>query len=530
MSSSASITVLLPGSAESWAAFLERMGGTSGEMLIILSGRDEELESQDDVRRQFLKSCTIFRDRLRIATKQQRLSTEARERGFRVLDRTRHVRLFLADHPQLPEALRAFSPHLWQQQLKTRLQRMGLLSVPKLRIGLLVGLSFLLFLFVLFRLLPSADISIKSRQEPVSQTINILLVQSGAVVEGFHRVRTMPLVPLIVHLERELTSNAISKEFIGTSAHVVMTVVNASTQPYSLRKGTRVTNQAGMIFRLQDQVVNLAPGGQATVPAKAEDQDLYGEIIGERGNIPAGLKWEIPGLSPEERKVIYAENKLPAAGGTTAYRSVLRKEDLELARQRLEQQMVAGAKELIEEERVKRNAQDPHRQLSILSYPELTRAYFSGASLPTELLGQQVSSFTIAEKLSYRVSAYDASAIVDFLSGELRAHVREGKELMEDSLSRDRLDVRVIGYDDDLAWVKLTVELVGKDRYILDTLTPAGALFAKRMREKVAGLSRDEALRIVKNMPEIEDAKISIWPPWQSRMPAIPSNISITTE
>ena len=50
----------------------------------------------------------------------------------------------------------------------------------------------------------------------------------------------------------------------------------------------------------------------------------------------------------------------------------------------------------------------------------------------------------------------------------------------------------------------------------------AAAIFAAQR-----GLPKEEALRIVKNMPEVDDVEISIWPPWSGTVPPIPSHISI---
>src|SRR3989338_2870261 len=105
----------------------------------------------------------------------------------------------------LPEALRAFSPHVWQQQIRSRLQSMGLLSVPKLRIWFLTGISAMLFFFVLFWLLPSAQIRVWPREDTVSQTANVWLVQSGSTVEVPTRVRTMELRPIRVEVTRSFT-------------------------------------------------------------------------------------------------------------------------------------------------------------------------------------------------------------------------------------------------------------------------------------------------------------------------------------
>jgi len=37
----------------------------------------------------------------------------------------------------------------------------------------------------------------------------------------------------------------------------------------------------------------------------------------------------------------------------------------------------------------------------------------------------------------------------------------------------------------------------------------------------------EEALRIVKNLPEVDQVEISIWPPWSPKLPPIPTHIYI---
>ena len=113
------------------------------------------------------------------------------------------------------------------------------------------------------------------------------------------------------------------------------------------------------------------------------------------------------------------------------------------------------------------------------------------------------------------------------LSKELRTHVGEGRRILEDSLTLDRLVAHVIDYEDDFSWIKLTVDLTGSQQYILDPLSPTGALFAKKVREGVKGLSKEEAQRIVDNLPEVKKADVSVWPPWSGTLPSIASHIII---
>ncbi len=173
------ISVIFPQGEESWSALADRLRETEGEMLLILSGREHELLANPDARKQFIAHCKKVNQRLRVATKHPGITAEMRSSGIRVLDRTKFVRSILHNHPKQSEALRSFSPQLWRQQLKSNLQRMGLLSVPKLRIFSLLFLSMILFYVVGFKLLPSAEIRVRPRQEPVSQTVNIFLVQTG---------------------------------------------------------------------------------------------------------------------------------------------------------------------------------------------------------------------------------------------------------------------------------------------------------------------------------------------------------------
>ncbi|PIP65586.1 hypothetical protein COU77_01245 [Candidatus Peregrinibacteria bacterium CG10_big_fil_rev_8_21_14_0_10_49_16] len=408
----------------------------------------------------------------------------------------------------------------------TLLQSVTKLSIPRLRIFFLCGLSFFLFLFVTFHLLPSAEIRVWPREDSISQTTNIFLVQSGALAEVPPRVRVMPLIPIEVTAHQAMTFDHISKKFIGTSASLTMSIVNDASEEYALRKGTRFVNQAGAIFRTQEAVF-VPSQSHIPVAAVAEDLDMYQEIIGDRGNVPAGLKWTIPGLSPAEQKLVYGVNATEGTGGVTSYVTVLQEEDLESAKRVLQQDLLAMAKQLVEEERLLRNTHFQGKHFDILYYDELTRMTFGEFQLPREFLGEEVRSIPIEGEMTYTVFAYDAQEILDLLQEELLSHVQPGKELLADTLSLDRLVVHVIDYEDDLSWIKLTVDLSSKERYVLDPFSPLGVQFGKRVREEVIGLSKDDALRIVSNMPEVQKTEITLWPPWSASLSAIPSHITI---
>jgi hypothetical protein len=283
-----------------------------------------------------------------------------------------------------------------------------------------------------------------------------------------------------------------------------------------------------MVFRIQ-RFAEVAGGGTETVPAVADEIDTYGEIIGERGNVPAGVRWEIPGLSEEERKSIYAENRAFAQGGATAYKNALQKSDLDIARKRLEQQLLAEAKKEVEERMQSLNL-TAGMTLRLLNNDQLVKATYTGFILPLDQLNQPVSSIMVEGGLEFRMLVYDAQRVLDLISGELIARIPPEKKLLSDTVSLKQLDVRIFDYADDLSWLKATAELSATEQYVLDPLTPSGARFARTVREKITGMTVSEAVRFVKNLPEVEKVKIRMWPPWSAVLPSIPSNISIVTQ
>lgn len=513
---------------ESWSSFARRIRDTKGDLIVILSSADNAVLLQEEERKQFVEDIAKVRYRVKLATKEPAVIAEARRAGLRVFDKTRKLRKALTGNPKMAEALRFFSPSLWRQQWRSKLQSAGLLSVPKMRIWILVGLSVGLFGFVVFRLLPSADVRVWARADLVSQTMNITLVASGSGIKPPAHVRTLPLVKIRVTVRKSITFEDISPEFTGTDASVTMTVYNSSREQYSFRKGTRLTNQAGMVFRIQDAIF-VPANDKVTVKAVADHLDLYDEVIGKRGNVPAGLQWEFPGLSPDERKLVYAKNLVAATGGATNYRTVLQKRDLETAEKRLRQELLVSAKQLVEEERQLMSATG-EKKIELLAKDDVIAMTYTGFVLPTQFLGQPVLSVPVEGGLTYTMPAYDVNLVHETFSKELQAHTGEGKQLLPESIHVDPSRIIIIEYDDNFAWIKITADILGTEQYELDPLSPVGSRFGKKLRESIVGLSVHDAVRILRNFPEIDKVDIRLWPPWNGYLPAIPSNISISPQ
>ena len=528
------LTVVLPKKNESIVALIERVEQKrkewDGFVLLVLFDRENDLENRIEEREMLLDYCAKERKSVYIASKDKKIIKYAVNRRIRIFKNHSSIRTLLNQHESSQEALALFAPEVWQKGVRSRLQSMGLLSLPRTRIWIIAVCCILVFLTTFFYLLPSSEVRVWPSKNPITQTANIILVRPNTEVDIPERIRTMELIPFTVTATLELTFDDISKQFIGTSAEVPITVVNNADEQYSFRKGTRFVNQAGMVFRLASGVI-IEPFGKSTVLAIADDLDVYGQIIGERGNVPPALKWEIPGISPEERKIVYGENNIAGTGGTTLYRSVLQQRDLNIARKQIERELLVEAKRLLKKKRDVFNSAHSEQTIELLDRTRyentLTEIEYRDFKLAKEFIGSEVESVPIAGTIVYTVFGFEKQYARDLLLSEMEQHIGTNKRLIANQLTLDQLNYFVISYDDNLAWVKITADLSGTEEFILDPFTPSGSAFAAKVRQAISGLKKDEALRIVKNFPEVDRVEITLWPFWAGAVPSIASHIVV---
>ncbi len=531
-------TLLIAPEQPTSSSLLGSVRRIAGPVMLVVSPDGFDQLSTEHLTQFFREAKALNVDRtLTVATKDPRVRELAKKYGWEAVQTLKQLRPLLKDDKSQAEAVRAFSPVSWRQDIRSRLQSVGLLTLPKVRIWSLLVVSAVVFLFVFFRLLPSAQVNIWPNQESSTFTTNVYLQASGAVLPvPDDRVRVLPLELLTVRISRTITYDQVSKNFTGNNAKMTVTVFNNSGEQFSLRKGTRLVNQAGMRFRLQDDVI-LPMKSKQDVRAEADSLDQFGEVVGARGNVPAGVKWDFPGLSEKDRADVFARNEKPATGGNTSYVSMLSKEDLYGTKQRpggaklrLEQELLTVAKQQVEEERIGRN-KIFGTHLIQLQREELTKVVYKDFQLSDQFIGQPVASIPAQGSIEYTVILYDENELLNLLKSEVLERVGADKTIVTGSLTKDNMEVSVIApWDDDFKWVKITADLTYTERYVINPITPSGARFGKYIRDNVAGKTVSEAYRIIRNLPEVDKVDINVWPPWAFQLPAIGTNIAITEQ
>lgn len=514
---------------ESWEALAERIRTGVSHVLVLTPQEADELAGDAEQLKALMALLQPQKEHLWIAVREPQVAAAAQAHDLRVITTLKHLKELLDGDEQLEEALRLFWPSAWQQQLRSRLQTMGLLSLPKARIWFLVGLSLVLFWFVVFRLLPSAEVRIRPRRETVSQTMNIYLVQSGATMQVPLAAKKVFLYPVTITVHTSMTYQEITPEFTGTRAHVPMTVVNESDETVTVREGSRLSATGGIVFRLTEPVI-VRPKSRTTVQAVAEDLDLYGKIIGSRGNVPEGLRWEFTALGEADRRTLYGRNLREGRNGTTASITRLKESDLDNARKKMEATLRQLAQEKLADRIAAMNAETPRSDWRTFSEEKLVQIAYHDEKMPRDQLGKEVTQVPVGLSMTLVVQAYDASNVLELVRRDIASHIEEDKVLLQESVDVNRLSVLPIHIDPSRTWVKVTADLSATEEYLLDQLTPVGAKFARRVREAIVGKSYDEAVRVIRNMPEVERVTVSLWPPWSRRVTSISGNIRIVQE
>jgi hypothetical protein len=519
------IVVTFPMEGESWGQFIERLQQCKKELLVIISGGKEvSLLEQEKQCQRCLQFLAQRNKKTYLATTNSTLQHLAKARSIPVIGTSKKLKSILKQHPQYNEALREFVPHVWRQHLRSRLQSMGLLSLPKIRIWVLLSVCVFAFLFTVFELLPSATIYIQPKQQSLVQTTNIFLVQSGAVTVPHGQVRAIDLLPIKAKITKTITFTDISRESLGQRSTTTMKVYNNAEESFSLRKDSRLLNADGIIFRIQESILVPAKG-TIEVAAEAADEDLYKVMIGVRGNVPALQRFDFMGLSATEKTLVYAENITPGVGGSTNHRLVYKPEDIVLAEKILQQALLSDANQQIDEEIEALNALQGDAYTR-LYYDELRAIHFSDFDLSKQFLQQSLASVPITGTIEYTAYAYNKTLVLDTLIEEVKTHIESGKELIASSLHEDLLTTHVMEYADDLSWIKLTVDLSASQQAVLDPLTKSGIEFSNRVRDLIVGKSIEDARKIINNLPEVEKVTIDMWPPWTQTLPDIAYNIT----
>ena len=360
--------------------------------------------------------------------------------------------------------------------------------------------SFLVFTIVLlgivaYVVLPKALIVITPEELIFENTIEFSV---GPLVEG-NDVAGLSLV-VDIAIEQTFDSTGEKESTENISGNVTLINNHSSSQP--LIRTTRLLSTDGTILKL-DKAVTLEPGERLDVPVYLDqDQNPVSEL-------PVG-RLSIPGLWEGLQDNIYGEITTPLLGETSLQR-VVQTDDITFAQNTLKAKAKAEAeKELIS---IFNNQQEVPIEMTEAWELQGVEALDVAWDFPNDLIGSAREAFVINGTITFKGVFYNGSDIDKIIEEQLNQEtdytenmVIHEKELVFTTTEEESSTVHT-------ATVKGS-ELGIRDAEELDIYT-------------LNGLTKAEAVSILKRDPGIKDVKIELTPFWVKNIPSKKADIVI---
>jgi hypothetical protein len=402
-----------------------------------------------------------------------------------------------------------------------------------------------LFLAISYIALPSATIKIRPASNIIEKTTNMVLLSKDQkrLLHGPERAHAITTFPVETIIERTEIFPATGNIFTGANAKGEIKIFNERLKPWVLVEGTRFQTEEGIVYRMNEKV--KVPGatygmirdeegrlikdkvpGTLLVNVEADQEDVEGKIVGERGNIETGRSLILPALDPTSQKVLYAEANEDFTGGVTETYTVLTEEDLGTAADKIKEHIY----ETVEEEFkifVERQNMDKGLSLKLLDDEDFIQFHILELNMPREELNKPLISFEAEAKMLVKGIAYDEEEFYRVLENELKSKVHPEKKLV--AVDRNSMTYRVVTSDSirgDLDRIKLAVTIKGIEEYDLSTNTEKGYALIDQIKENTLGKNKDEARYFIQNLQEVNNVEIRVWPFWSNTIPALDSNIT----
>jgi hypothetical protein len=408
----------------------------------------------------------------------------------------------------------------------------------KLLFGLIVA-AITLLVFIIYIAVPSATIYITPRADPISKVVNINLInkENSVPTNSINPIaHKIPTEFLEFELEREIRIGATGQNFSGTNATGFITIFNRSPRdkfiiPSRFLSNNRIIFHTKKVLTIP-KAINDVPGSIIAEVQACETDDqkcdcintpeaCHGNFVGERGNIAPSffVLPAIPSLSPE---LYWAESTETFSGGLTRIEKFITQTDLEQAKETVIPELKKIAKAEIEKILAQKN-QINAKNFVLLEKSRLLEVKILDLIVPSDLAGKKQDDFKIKVRAKVRGVAYEENDLRILLFKQLETKVHPEKILQK--VNFEAVAIRVEEFDWDLQQIKLAVTIEGIEEFDLAEKNLAGSRLIKKIRERILGKNVVKAENYIRNLPEVQNAAISLWPFWARVVPELKENI-----
>lgn len=406
-----------------------------------------------------------------------------------------------------------------------------LIAPNKRALFTLVAVSVVLLLAISYIALPGATLVLTPKSNVIEVPKNVILadVDKNRAELDVRPANTIPSYKITTQIDKVFTFPATGKDAQGgKSSSGKVKIQNTSNNDWPLIPKTRFQTADGLVFRI-DKQVSVPAGtvdkpGELEVTVVADAVDAFGQPVGEKGNLKAGVKFFLPALSAENQKKIFASSTTDFGGGVTNIVKFISKDDLAAAKAKMETDLKASAEAELKAIVTKKNEAQSTR-LALLIGKGLVEYGTPKVTIPPNLEGQKLESFDVKGNLVVSGIAYDLDELLGVLKKEIRLKKNPEKTLA--SIDEDSLTYKIVTVDKDAAKVTITATIQGIEEYEISPKKENGDRLIKKIKESIVGKKIDEARDFIQNLPEIEKAEVKTWPAWAPTLPSVPDNIQV---
>jgi len=295
--------------------------------------------------------------------------------------------------------------------------------------------------------------------------------------------------------ELKLSFKSTGRKQVEKKAQGKILIYNAySSTPQLLVKGTRFQTKDGLIYRLKKRIV--VPGAvieEGKIVPSVIETDVDADKPGEKYNIGPQEKFTIPGFKGSKKyQAFYAASSQPMKGGFIGEVSTPTKEDIEKAREKSEEKLLANLK------------------AKVFSVFPKDLKYFN-ESQNFEILEEKTKEddkggFYVELKGKYELLSFKESKLKEIILEKTAFSERKDIFLADSKINykdiKSDFQKRELSF---IAWGKLIFKKkIDKNLFL----------------EQVKGKNKNTAENIISSLPGLDYAKVKIQPFFAKKLPS----------
>ena len=381
------------------------------------------------------------------------------------------------------------------------------LNVPnfnKFRMWIILGVVALVVLILLwilcFKVLPKADILVKTDSTAISANLDLTLNTSASQVNSDAGV--IPAQSQQVQKTYTQQAAASGQKNNGEKASGTLTIVNCNDNTVTLPAGTGFS--AGGSTYVSSSAVeipgsNFSSGGEC----KKDGRETVKVVAQNPGaSFNAGSRSYSIANGPSG--VTASGDEM--AGGTDDITKIVQQSDIDSAKQKIESQDSTAVKQQLQS------------QLNNLGLYAVTATFTSSSPSVTSNVkaGEEADSVTVTQTMTYTMLGSKQSDLKAVINDAVKDKIDESKE-------------SIIDYG--LGKASFTTQNAGSGSVKMQVTAIAGPdLKIAELKKKVAGQKTGDAKKIIKDNPGVTDVTVEYSPFWVTSVPSDQGKVSITID